>query len=394
MAYVKYIIIGLTYFGLALGYFPGLRMNRATIALVGSGLLIASRTVDLSQAWQAIDPTTIVFLLSMMVVNSNLAYAGFFRLAIVKLIRLTRSPFELLLVITFGSGLLSTVFLNDTMVLVFTPLVLTLTTTLGLNPIPYLLAMASATNLGSVATLSGNPQNILVGSFSGIGYLDFAQALSPIALMGLVLQIGWLWWLYPEVRSCQPRSPIALPEPRIFKPLFLKTGIITGALLTAFVVGLPLAESALAAASLLLITRRIKPERTLKSVEWDLLLLFSGLFILTKATRNLNIFDAALQSIVAPEKLLAFTTVLSNLISNVPAVLLIHPAISPDDTNSWLRLAAASTLAGNLTLFGSVANLIVVEAAARLGHRLSFWEHLRFGMPLTIVMLLITYWWI
>ncbi|WGV26652.1 anion transporter [Halotia branconii] len=387
-------ILGLTYLGLALGYIPGLRMNRATIALVGSAFLIALGTLNLQEAWQAIDANTIVFLLSMMVVNANLFYAGFFWRSLSVLLSFTRSPVGLLIALTFGSGILSAFFLNDTIALVFTPLTLNLAQTLGLNPIPYLLAIAGATNIGSVATLSGNPQNILIGSFSGISYLDFWCALAPVAITGLVVQIGLLWLLYPDVRSNQPCQILPTGNQQIFKPLFHKSLVIITGLLIAFAVGLPLAESALVAASLLLITRRIKPQRILKKVDWNLLVMFSGLFVLTKVTQNLNLLQPFTHVINSAASFLSVTVVLSNLISNVPTVLLLHPLISQDDTQYWLLLAAGSTLAGNLTLFGSVANLIVVEAAADLGYKLSLVEHLRFGAPLTLCTLLLVYLWV
>lgn len=254
-----------------------------------------------------------------------------------------------------------------------------------------MLAVAGATNIGSVATLSGNPQNILIGSFSGIGYLDFARALTPVALIGLVIQVGLLWLLYPSVRSTQPCSSLPNGKARVYKPLYQKTLTIATGLLIAFAVGLPLAESALIAASLLLITRRIKPQRILKQVDWNLLVMFSGLFILSRVTQKLNLLEPFTHATGSPIGLLSVTAVLSNLISNVPAVLLLQPLIPQDNSQSWLLLAAGSTLAGNLTLFGSVANLIVVEAAAELGYKLTFLEHLRFGLPLTVLTLLLTF---
>ncbi|BAY63808.1 arsenical pump membrane protein [Calothrix brevissima NIES-22] len=389
-----YGVLGLTYLGLALGYIPGLRMNRATIALVGSAFLIALGAVNLTEAWQAIDANTIVFLLSMMVVNASLTYAGFFGRSLSILLSITRSPLGLLIALTFGSGILSAVFLNDTIALIFTPLVLGLTQALSLNPIPYLLAIAGATNIGSVATLSGNPQNILIGSFSGIPYLDFLRALAPVALIGLVIQIGLLLLLYPDVRSIQPCQQLADGNHRIYKPLFNKTLVITTGLLIAFAVGLPLAESALVAASLLLITRRIKPQRILQRIDWNLLVMFSGLFILTRVTEKLNLLQLFTHAVNTSASFLSVTVILSNLISNVPAVLLLHPLIPKDNTQYWLLLAAGSTLAGNLTLFGSVANLIVVEAATNVGYKLTFIEHLRFGVPLTLCTLIWTYLWI
>ncbi|MGF2034950.1 MAG: anion transporter [Nostoc sp. CmiVER01] len=394
MIVFRYIIIGLTYIGLGLGYLPGLRMNRASIALVGASLLMAFGVLDLKEAWQAIDYKTLIFLFGMMVISTNLAYAGFFQLTLDTVTHFTRSPLGLLIVLTFGSGILSAFFLNDTIALILTPLVLGLTQTLNLNPIPYLLALAGATNLGSVATLSGNPQNILIGSFSGISYLDFAKALTPIALVSLLIQIGLLWWLYPDVRSTKSCLSVTPVRYRIFKPLLTKSLLITGGLLIAFLIGIPPAQATLVAAGLLFITRRIKPQRVLNKVDWDLLVMFSGLFIVTAGVEKLGILNLFSGLVYNPLSILGITALLSNLVSNVPAVLLLQHLIPHPDTKTWLLLAAGSTLAGNLTLLGSVANLIVAEAVAKLGYQLSFWEHLRFGLPLTVVTLILAYFWI
>ncbi|MEH2024307.1 anion transporter [Nostoc sp.] len=394
MIVFRYIIIGLTYIGLGLGYLPGLRMNRASIALVGASLLMAFGVLDLKEAWQAIDYKTLIFLFGMMVISTNLAYAGFFQLTLDTVTHFTRSPLGLLIVLTFGSGILSAFFLNDTIALIFTPLVLGLTQTLNLNPIPYLLALAGATNLGSVATLSGNPQNILIGSFSGISYLDFAKALTPIALVSLLIQIALLWWLYPDVRSTKSCPSVTPVRYRIFKPLLTKSLLITGGLLIAFLIGIPPAQATLVAAALLFITRRIKPQRVLNKVDWDLLVMFSGLFIVTAGVEKLGILNLFSGLVYTPLNILGITALLSNLVSNVPAVLLLQHLLPHPDTKTWLLLAAGSTLAGNLTLLGSVANLIVAEAVAKLGYQLSFWEHLRFGLPLTVLTLILAYFWI
>ncbi len=384
--------MGLSYGALGLGTVPGLRMNRATIALVSSAVLVGLGTLTLEQAWQAIDANTIVFLLSMMVVNAYLSYSGFFRLTLVGMLRLTRSPLGLMIWLTLGTGILSAFFLNDTLALVSTPLTLQLTRSLKLDPVPYLLAIAGATNIGSVATLSGNPQNILVGSFSGISYGEFAISLAPVAVIGLGIQVGLLCWLYPAVRSLKPCDP---PQPerfRLYPPLLIKTILVAGLLLGSFVLGLPLAKSAFLAAAALLVTRRLKPERVLGQVDWSLLVLFSGLFILTYCVQSLNLLDGI--TLQDPVSLLVITTLLSNLISNVPTVLLIQGSIPTADTQSWILLAAGATLAGNLTLFGAVANLITAQSAAAAGYSLSFGQHIRFGIPLTVLTLGVTYIWV
>ena len=168
----------------------------------------------------------------------------------------------------------------------------------------------------------------------------------------------------------------------------------TAGLLIAFLIGVPTAEATLMAAGLLLVTRRIKPERILRQVDWNLLLMFSGLFVLTAGVKKLGLLNSFDQFVHTPLSILGVTALLSNLVSNVPAILLLHDLIPHPDSHIWLLLAAGSTLAGNLTLLGSVANLIVAEAFVKQGYCLTFWEHLRFGMPLTMMTLLLTYFWL
>ena len=222
MEALAYVVLFLTYLGLGLGYLPGYRTNRAGIAVTGAAFLLALGVLDLKGAWEALDPHTLVFLFGVMVVNAHLGYAGFFQWAVDRLVHLARTPFGLLVWLSFGTGVLSALFLNDTMAILLTPLVLFLTRSLSLPPVPYLLALAGATNLGSVATLTGNPQNILVGSFSGISYLDFTAVLFPVALLGLAVQVVLLWWLYPEVRSRRPLPPLPSLRYRLHRGLLFK----------------------------------------------------------------------------------------------------------------------------------------------------------------------------
>ncbi len=391
---LRILVIVFSYFGLAFGRFPGLRMNRTTIALSGVAILITLGTLSAAEVWSAINGETILFLLGMMIVNTHLSYAGFFQFALQRIIQWVNSPFTLLVMLTFSSGVLSMLFLNDTIALIFTPLTLLLTQQLKLNPIPYLLTVAAATNIGSVATINGNPQNLIIGSISDISYLDFALALTPVAIFGLIIQILWLIILYPEARSL---SPLPSPPPlkyRLHKPLLFKTLIVNFAILIGLIIGLPLAETAFVGGAVLLITRRLKPERILREIDWNLLVLFSGLFILTEASQELNLFTPFTHLVETPSGLVTLSTVLSNIISNVPTVLLLQTLIPQDDQQSWLLLAASSTLAGNLTLFGAMANLIVVEVASKRGYQLGIWQHLRFGFPLTLVTLIFSYFWL
>ncbi|WP_243028791.1 anion transporter [Thermus albus] len=383
------LVLLFTYLGLALGGLPGYRMNRAGVALVGASFLVLLGTLDLEEAWEALDAKTLTFLFGIMVLNAHLGYAGFFGLAAEGLLRWARTPFSLLLLLTFGSGLLSALFLNDTMALLLTPLVFSLTRGLGLHPVPYLLALMAAVNTGSLMTPTGNPQNIVVASLSGISYLGFVSALWPVALLGLFLQVALLALLYPEVRSLEPLPPMPPLRYRLHRPLLTKGLWVAFGLFLAFILGYPMAQGALVAAGLLLFTRRLRSERYFMRVDWELLVMFAGLFVVTEGVRRLGLVEHLLPLAATPWGLLLGAALLSLLVSNVPAVLLLAPLVQ--DRQDWLLLAGGSTLAGNLTLLASVANLIVAEGAGREGVRIGLWEHLRLGLPLTLLTLGLLY---
>lgn len=391
----------LTLVGVAVGRYPALKMNRATIALVGAVLFVACGLLPLEAAYRAVDWNTILLLFGMMILNVNLRIAGFFHLVNSHVIRFARTPRRLLALVIFVSGVLSAVFLNDTIVLVFTPLVLDLTTTLKRNPLPYLVGLVTAANIGSVATITGNPQNMLVGIASGISFVEFTRALGPIALLGLV--VDWAVVVLVYRREFRTEVFAAAPElpPRQYRPLLRKSMVATGLMLAALVAGAPVPLAAAAAAALLLITRRLEPEKVFQEIDWALLVFFSGLFVVTGAIEHSGL-GAQLFALLrpyadaGPGPLTAVSLVLSNVVSNVPAVMLFRPIVPglADPHQAWLTLAMATTLAGNLTLLGSVANLIVAETAKRRGVHLGFVEYLKAGTPVAILTLLLGVAWI
>ncbi len=388
-------IIVLTLIGVAVGRYPRLRMNRATIALVGATLLIVTDAISLDQAYASLDMNTLVLLFAMMVINVNLRLAGFFRLVGSEVIRLARTPRQLLALIVAASGVLSALFLNDTIVLMLTPLVLELALALRRNPIPYLIGLVTAANIGSAATIVGNPQNMIIGVASQISFAAFVARLAPVSLIGLVLAWGVLVFVYRrEITGTPFPDDISLPWEPIYRPLLRKSLIAVGLMLIAFLAGVPVALAALAAASLLLVTRRIKPQRVFNEVDFSLLVFFSGLFIVTGAIEHIGLSEQlfAIGRPLAGHGVLALSVVaavLSNLVSNVPAVLLFRAFIPqlPDPHEAWLTLAMATTFAGNLTLLGSVANLIVAEIAKARGVHLGFGEYLKSGALITLLSL-------
>ncbi len=390
-------IIAVTYIGIALGDLPGLRVNRTTISLIGVGVLLAARLLAFQQIGSLLDINTLVLLFGMMIINANLQLSGFFGLAACFILRWTRSPRMLLALEILVVGLLSALFLNDTICLMLTPFILDITAAVKRNPIPYLIALATAANIGSVATLTGNPQNMIIGIASGISYLHFLASMAPIALLGL----GSIWLvlvvMYRQEFSTTTFDQIDISTPRTFRPLLIKSLIVTGGLLIAFVVGTPIAEAAFIAGCILLLTRRVHPEKVMTQVDWNLLVFFACLFILTGVI-ELNPLTTGIFNFLAPfldrgaAALSAITVILSNLVSNVPAVMLLLPAATHPQAGPILALS--STLAGNLLIVGSIANIIVVEQARRLDVRISWGRHARVGIPVTLVTLALAAGWL
>ena len=398
--YINLLIVSVTLIGVAIGRYPVLRMNRATIVLVGSALLIFINAISFDQALSSIDLNTITLLFCMMIINVNLRICGFFDLITQKVIRIARTPSQLLILVIFSSGILSALFLNDTIVLVYTPLVLEITSLLGLNPIPYLIATACAANVGSAATIIGNPQNMLIGISSGISFLDFTLNLAPVALGALL----FVWLVVSIVYRKQINNKKFFVEPEIkiklYFPLFYKSMIAAVIMIILLLLDYPIPLSALVASSILLVTRRLKPERVFREIDWSLLVFFSGLFVVT-ASIDTSKIGGHLFSLILPllqSDLATFSiisAVVSNIVSNVPAVLLFKPVVPlmQNANTLWLLLAVSTTFAGNLTLLGSVANLIVAESAKSRGVKLSFKEYLKAGIPVTVLTLLFSVIW-
>ena len=390
---IPILIFAGTYAVLAIGRLPGFRVDRTGAAIIGASLMLASRVLSVQEAYNAINYDTIMLLFGMMIVVANLRLSGFFTVVSAWVVEHARRPIVLLAGIVAVAGVFSAFFVNDTMCLVLTPLVLEITQRLRRRPVPYLLAVAMGSNIGSVATITGNPQNMMIGSFSHISYRAFAGALAPVAGVGLALTVAVLALVYrDEFRAENELRPPHRPV-RVNRVLLWKSVAVSAGMLVFFFAGYPVPQVALLAGAVLLVTRRIKPEKVYREIDWGLLVLFIGLFIviagLEKTPAAADLFAyASRYHLERTAPLSAFAALLSNLVSNVPAVLVFKGFITqlPDPVRGWLTLAMSSTLAGNLTVLGSVANLIVIERARR-EVRITFWEYARAGIPLTIVTL-------
>ena len=389
-----------TYAVVALGRLPGLRVDRAGAALIGASLMVGSGALSLEEAYRAIDLNTIVLLVGMMILVANLKLAGFFALAARWVAERARHPMSLLAGVIIVSGALSAFLVNDTVCLMLTPLVAELALSLRRNAVPYLLSLAMASNIGSTATITGNPQNILIGSYSGIPYAQFAGALAPVAALGLVVLFVLVVAMFPREFLVRTRFEVPTARLRFHGALLIKAVIAAAAMIVAFFAGVPPAEVAIIGGALLLLTRRLKPERVYREIDWALLLLFAGLFVVVRGMEQAlltpEVLRAAEHLALDEPAVLAITgAALSNIVSNVPAVLVLKPFVAAlaHPGRAWLVLAMASTLAGNLTIVGSIANLIVVERARRQRVEIDFWTYLKLGLPVTLLTIAIGVWW-
>jgi Na+/H+ antiporter NhaD/arsenite permease-like protein len=396
-----YVIFLASYVVFALGKFPGLKIDRTGAALIGAVGMVAFRVVRPGEALHFIDFSTIVLLFSMMLIVGNLHLVGFFEWNAEAVLRRLK-PHQLLPAVVFTCGFLSAFFVNDIVCLVMVPFVLSITRRMRLEPLPYLLAVATASNIGSVSTITGNPQNMLIGSFSGIRYRDFLAHLGPLAVVGLFVDWGVLHWIHLRKADVHIEEQKEIPLPaldlsRLTKPVIVVTAVVVG-----FFLGVDPALMAALGAAVLLISRTLEPQKLYKEVDWGLLVFFVGLFLIVGGAENAGITGRLLD--LAQhwnlQRMGVFTLAvasLCNIVNNVPAVMLMKSLVPgfANPHSAWLVLvlAMASTLAGNLTITGSVANIIVVETAkpeVQIGYR----DYLKAGVPITVITLLVGWAWL
>lgn len=399
-----YVLIILAFVGIASGKFPRLAMNRASIALTAAVLLVVLGGLTTKEAIGAVDVETLALLLAMMIIVANLRVSGFFLIAGGRLLSIARSPRILLAIVVLVSGVLSAIFLNDTVCLMFTPLVAEMARRSGRDGRPYLIALATSANAGSCATPIGNPQNMLIASQSGLPFGTFVLALGLPSLIAMLLSYWMTVLMFPSefranalLRQAVERvtTDAEAQNAEVSPYLMYKSLAASALLLVLLLAGVRTSLAALIAASILLVTQRVHPERIFAEVDFTLLVFFSGLFVLTAAVARTDAFATVmqwlaphLQHLQRPGGLFAAAIVLaSNLVSNVPAVMLLSPAaramVNPQP--AWLMLAMASTFAGNLTLLGSVANLIVAEQGKKSGIHIGFMDYLKVGLPVTLL---------
>lgn len=389
----------LVYLGLVLGGLPGLKLDRSGVALLGAIALVAFGALDMPTAWASVDVPTMALLFFLMVVSAQFRLSGFYSAVTEALARGQRSPQRLLLLLVMTSGVLSALLVNDIVCLALAPIAVELAIARRLDPVPFLLGVAAGSNVGSAATLIGNPQNILIGERLGLSFAAYLLDGGVVALLGLFATAAVIAHVY---RGRFEREPVSFrAEPAVLDRWQTAKGLgVLTAVVVAFLWGAwPRDVVAAAAAGLLLLSRSFASARFLGLVDWSLLVLFLGLFVLHHALETSGLGPRALGAIADagvdlghPAVLFGVAPLLSNLVSNVPAVMLLLP--EADHPMAGAVLALSSTLAGNLLLVGSIANLIVVEQAARLGIRIGWRDHARVGVPITLATLAIAALWL
>jgi len=397
---ISLIIFILTYLIIGIQNIPKLHINRPAGALLGAVAMVLFGVLSLKEAYAAIDLDTILFILGMMIIVAYTKASGFFQIAEDFILRRAKSARGLLLLVIIFSGILSSLFMNDTICLLMTPIVLKLTEKCFLNPVPYLIGLATSSNIGSVMTIIGNPQNMLIGLYSKIPFLEFFRTLAFVSFFGLIINFLIISFIY---RDDIVNKPILIKENNFSKAVVRKellfVSISTLVLLVVLLcLGFSPPAIAMSLASLLILVGATDSGKILEQIDWTLLLFFAGLFIVMKGVEKSGIINSifsyvqhyfkegALKQIV---NLSLASVLLSNLISNVPAVILLSHLFTKvaNSKLAWFTLAMSSTLAGNLTIIGSVANIIVFESA-RDKIKIGFFEYLKVGLPLTLITLI------
>lgn len=392
------IIFFLVYLGMILGFWPGLALDRTGIALLGAIAFIEWKNISVAQATSYVDLSAIAILFSFMIISAQFYFSGFYTHVMERMGKWNLSPSRLLFVVICISGMLSAVLINDIVCLALTPLMIKVCFKKKLNPVPFLLGLACASNVGSALTLVGNPQNLLIGQVINISFIQYLKFSLIPCLLGLVA----IWFVIRLQKNewFQESQEIDL-ETIPFNYWQSSKGIVVIVVLILIFLftDLPRDQIALFAAGFLLLSRKMASQTMLSFIDWQLLVLFIGLFIVNGSFLSSNethsflkILDNYHIHLHTPFWIGVISLVLSNIVSNVPAVMLLLPFIKTNLDGSILALT--STLAGNLMIVGSIANLIVITQASIFGIKINWKMHLAVGLPVTIMTFLIMAGWL
>lgn len=405
------IIFFITYIGIIFTRLPKMNIDRPSAAFFGAVAMIVFGVITFEEAILAIDFNTIALLLGMMIIVATLELDGFFGWIATRTLAVADTPFKLLIVLSFTTGIASAFLVNDAVVLLFTPVIIGICRALKLNPVPYLIAEILSSNIGSAMTITGNPQNMLIGINSGISYGHFLLFLLPVSITGMLVIVYFVKWYYPSVitarfpetgKKIKPDMAAVEKETsydyrsmRFSVPIFILVIIL---FFLSRLLNLSIPLIALIGASLILLLGHIKPSKVIRQVDWVLLLFFASLFIVVHAVEKAGLMEHLLDKVNLTENgaglagIHLVSLLLSQIVSNVPFTVVMLPLMKTADSEVlWLALASASTLAGNATIIGAMANLIVIETAESRGVKIKFMEFFKIGIVVTLISLMLSF---
>jgi Na+/H+ antiporter NhaD/arsenite permease-like protein len=385
------VIFALSYIGLAMGRVPGLKLNRAGIVLLGAIAMMIFGRISTSEAVSFISWPTVLLLFGFFVLSAQLRLSGFYdRIAAAITTRLGH-PARFLAILMAAAAGLSAFLNNDIVCYVFTPIVATALLRRGLNPIPFLIGLAIASNFGAAATLVGNAQDMLIGQVAHLSFGRYMLWSFVPVLFALASAYGIIWLLSKNNLQAAPSVNDAVTAIPFNRAHTIKGLIIFAAVIGLLFTRLPKEIIALAAAGIHLASRKFRTEELLGLVEWPILVLFMALFVVTGAFQSTGYADHAVQSLAhsgfsldSPYNLMLTTAALSNLINNSAAVMLLLKVVNVSHPINAYILALANSFGGSLMVIGSVANLIVCQQARTLGLNISFRDFARLGIPVTL----------
>ncbi|MGH8701530.1 MAG: SLC13 family permease [Burkholderiales bacterium] len=398
------IVFALVYLGMILGGLPFFQLDRTGIALLGAIALLATGDVSLEEAGRSIHAPTLILLFAFMVISAQLRLGGFYTFVTHRIAALPVTPPLLLGALIAVVGALSAVFSNDIICLAMAPVLVDACLARRLDPVPYLLALACAANIGSALTLIGNPQIMLIGESLHLSFSAYLREAALPVLLGLavtwglvVFQFRGRWDCPASLLAAQTEQERRAESHAHFDRWQTTKGLTVAAILVVVFLAAPWPRelAALAGAGLLLLSRRLHSRHMLGLVDWELLVLFVGLFVVNRAFQQTGLMAEAVRALAdagvdlhRPALLFVTTFLLGNIVSNVPGVMLLLPLATHPMAGTLLALA--STFAGNLLIVGSIANIIVVDAAERRGLRIDWRRHARVGVPVTLATLAIS----
>jgi len=388
--------------------------DRTIIALLGGLTVIVLGVIDQHEAFAAIDLNVIFLLAGMMVFAGILAKTGLFDWLAVRSVRLANGrPMRLLLILATVTAVLSAFLDNVTTVVLIVPVTITIARRLDVSPVPYLISQVLASNIGGTATLIGDPPNILIGSAAGLDFTAFVVNLAPVTIIiyaAFVVIAYFLWRRQLEVPSERRERAVEDTEQATItdRPLLVKGLVVSAFVLVGFLLhqalGLEAATIALLGATVLMLVGRVDAHDALREVEWRTLFFFVGLFILVEAVVHVGIIggiadwlavQTAGNETFAALSLLWFSAGASAIIDNIPYTATAIPVVEQLIESGmpaealWWSLALGACLGGNLTLVGAAANVVVANQASQAGHRIGFFEFMRYGAVVTLASLLI-----